>query len=89
MDFYPTGRMVLGSTIWLMRLKNSYNWFPRVNLRYLALNQESVNSPVVSYTAIDLSIFIRYKKERLIVCFWEDFRTLCCLRLIPMSFPSG
>jgi hypothetical protein len=50
--------------------------------------RESFTTQVVSYIAIDLSIFIRYKKERLIVRFWDDFRNLFGLRLIPISLPS-
>jgi hypothetical protein len=50
--------------------------------------RESLNPQIMNHIPIDLLIFIRYKKERLIVRFWDDFRNLCCLRLIPMSLLS-
>ncbi len=88
MDFQPTGRMVLGSTIWLMRANFfASDWRVSTFIIWRSV-RESFTTQVVSYIAIDLSILIRYKKERLIVRFWDDFRNLFCHRLIPISLPS-
>ena len=65
-------------------LINTCQWLAWISLHCLVHNQGKPFNRI----PIDLLILIRYKKGRLSIRWWEDFRNLCCHRLMPMSLPS-